>query len=459
MILRSIQNWLEKFSDRFFTNALIRRIVKNSGYLFGTTGVSAASSMLQGILAARLLGAAGFGILGTITLFTSVINNLISFRMGELVVKYVGQFTEQEDLSSAKATFKLAAMVEMLASLIAFSLIVLLAPVGARYFAKDINTAPLFVLYGLILIANLIAESSTGFLQIFDRFRRLAGLGIVQSLVTLAIIVVAYLSSWGLGGVLVAYLVGKTVGALGITAAALVEAQRRWGAGWWRTSLQPIRSNLREMVNFAVSTNISATISLVTKDSELLWVSLLRSPTEAGYYKLALALANMVQMPVEPLPQATYPELSRQVARQQWDSVRTILRQGSRIAGGYSLFAALFLVIFGQPLIRIVYSPEFLPSYPALVILLAGLLVANLFYWRRITLLALGRADFPAKVNALLAALKVAGTLAFVPRMGYLASAALLTVFYWTGSLVTVLKIRLLIGQKELFDQTTRQKA
>lgn len=281
----------------------------------------------------------------------------------------------------------------------------------------------------------------------------------MQSLVTLAIIVVAYLSSWGLGGVLVAYLVGKTVGALGITAAALVEAQRRWGAGWWRTSLQPIRSNLREMVNFAVSTNISATISLVTKDSELLWVSLLRSPTEAGYYKLALALANMVQMPVEPLPQATYPELSRQVARQQWDSVRTILRQGSRIAGGYSLFAALFLVIFGQPLIRIVYSPEFLPSYLALVILLAGLLIANLFYWRRITLLALGRADFPAKVNALLAALKVAGTLAFVPRMGYLASAALLTAFYWTGSLVTVLKIRLLIGQKELFDQTTRQKA
>ncbi len=44
MILRSIQNWLEKFSDRFFTNELIRRIVKNSGYLFGTTGVSAASS-------------------------------------------------------------------------------------------------------------------------------------------------------------------------------------------------------------------------------------------------------------------------------------------------------------------------------------------------------------------------------------------------------------------------------
>jgi O-antigen/teichoic acid export membrane protein len=460
MKLKSVETWLlqlKKYSrqkfEQLFQTEMVRRIVRNSGYLFSTTGISAAASMLQGILAARLLGAAGFGILGTITLFTSTINNFASFRMGELVVKYVGYFTEHEDRQSAAAIFKLAALFEMLASLVAFGLILLLAPLGAKYFVKDPGTAPLFTLYGLIVLANLIAESSTGLLQIFDRFRRLAGMNILQSMVTLLLITITFFSTGdpigGLIGILIAYLVGKMIGAVAITAAALVEAKRRWGGGWWRTSLGLLRPRWRELAQFAISTNISATISLVTKDSELLWVSLLRSPVEAGYYKLALALANMVQMPIEPLPQATYPELSRQVARDQWANVRTILRQGSRLAGTYSVFMTLFLVLFGKFLIPSLYSSEFLPAYPALVILLAGLLVANIFYWRRVTLLALGRADFPAKVNFVLAVFKIVGIVLLVPQFGFLASAALLAGFYWIGSLISVLKIRSLITQRE----------
>ena len=456
--LLRLKNSQQKFKQ-VLQNELVRRMVKNSGYLFSTTGISAAASMLQGILAARLLGAAGFGILGTITLFTSTINNFASFRMGELVVKYVGQFTEHEDSPRAAAIFKLAALFEMLASLVAFGLIMLLAPVGAKYFAKDPATAPLFVLYGLVVLANLIAESSTGLLQIFDRFRRLAGLNIVQSMITLILIAVTFFSHGGLTGILVAYLVGKMIGALAITIAALVEANRRWGGMWWRAHLSLLRSSWRELARFAVSTNISSTISLVTKDSELLWVSLLRGPVEAGYYKLALALANMVQMPVDPLPQATYPELSRQVARDHWSNVRFILRQGSRMAGIYSIFMTLFLVLFGKILIPFLYSTEFLPAYPALVILLAGLLIANIFYWRRVALLALGRADFPAKVNFVLAIFKILGIVLLVPQFGFLASAALLAAFYWIGSLISVVKIRSLIAQREQATQATVSEA
>lgn len=109
-------------------NPLTRRIIRNSGYLFSATGISAFISMLQSILAGRLLGVAGFGILGVITMFASVINRFASFRMGELVIKYVGYYTETGDRERAAAIYKAAALVEMLASLVAFGLIWLLAP-------------------------------------------------------------------------------------------------------------------------------------------------------------------------------------------------------------------------------------------------------------------------------------------------------------------------------------------
>jgi O-antigen/teichoic acid export membrane protein len=323
-----------------------------------------------------------------------------------------------------------------------------LAPLGAQYLAKDASTANLFIIYGLVVLFNMITETSSGMLQIFDRFRLMGGLGLAGNTITLILVVLVYVLHGSLLGVLLAYLAGKAVSAAGLAFSALSEARQRWGRDWHGVSLGMLRSQRGELARFAVNTNISATISLVTKDSELLWVSLFRNPLETGYYKLALTLANIVQIPVNPLPQATYPELSRQAARRGWDNFRILLRQGSYLAGGYTLAATVFLLLLGQPLIALVYSPEYLPAYPALIILLAGYLIANIFYWRRSALLALGHAGFPARLNLILAAFKMIGTLLFVPKFGYLAEAALLSAFYWAGSLISVFKIRSVLAQQ-----------
>jgi O-antigen/teichoic acid export membrane protein len=201
-----------------------------------------------------------------------------------------------------------------------------------------------------------------------------------------------------------------------------------------------LRPQLGELARFALNTNAAATLSLVTKDSELLWVSWLRNPVESGYYRLALSLTNIVQMPVSPLPQTTYPELSRLAARGDWAGMRSLLKRGALLAGSYAVAATLFLLLFGRPLIALVYTPEFLPAFPALIIVLVGLMVANTFYWRRPALLALGQPGFPTRVNLVLAALKLAGLLWLTPRYGYLAAAALLAAFYLVGTAITVWK-------------------
>jgi O-antigen/teichoic acid export membrane protein len=405
--------------------------------------------MAQSILIARLLGVEGFGIFGTITMFTSVINKFASFRMGELVIKYVGHYSEHSDQPRAAAIFKLAVILEMSASIIAFILIYLLAPVGARFLAKDASMANLFIIYGLIVLANLVAESSTGLLQIYDRFRSIAATNLIQSLANLLFVTMAYVMHGNLLSILLAYLASKAVGAISLTGLAFIEAYRRWGKSWWNSPLNLLKHQTKELFHFAISTNLSASLNLINKDSELLWVSYFRSPLETGYYKLALSLANMVEMPVIPLPQATYPELSRQAAHKNWTSFRSVLRQGSLLAGCFSLVAVMFLVFFGRPLISYFYKPDFLPAYPALAILLIGYLVANTFFWRRISLLALGKPDFPLKINLILAGFKVFGIIILVPRYGYQAAATLLAGFYLVGSFASVLKTRSILAQCE----------
>jgi O-antigen/teichoic acid export membrane protein len=419
----------KRLLSRFFENELIRRIIRNSGYLFSATGIAAAMSMVQSILAGRLLGPSTFGILGALTAFTSVVNRFASFRMNELVVRYVGHYEEKKDQPRAAAVFKMAASLEISGSLLAFVLIWLLAPLGARYFAHEPDLADWFRVYGLIVLANLIYESASGILQIFDRFRIIAIITAVQSTLTLSLIAMAFIAKWGLVAIVVAYMVGKVVGSLAVSLAALWQVRQSWGAGWWRTPIRLLAGQRRSLLIFAFSTNISSTISLIAKDSEVLWVSAFAGTTQAGYYKTALALSNLLQLPVSPLPKATFPELAREIVRQNWDNVRYVLKQGSRLAASYSVPVTLGLILFGRPLLRL-YGPQYLPAYPALVILLVGYTFVNIFYWNRVALLSLARPVFPSLVNFVGMVIKVSLIFLLAPIYGYLVFPALLSGYY-----------------------------
>lgn len=443
---------LQKINSFWNENPILRKLARNFGYLFSSNMISAGLSMLQGIFSARMLGVAGFGILGSITIFVTVINKITSFRMGELVIKYVGEFNENNDQPRAAAVFKAAALAELFASLIAFGLVWLLAPLGALYITKDASLAPWFVVYGCIILANLITESSTGLLQLFDRFRRMAGLNVLQSVVTLALIILAWWQNTGLLGVLVAYLCGKVISAVGLTLAAQMEATRRWGRGWWKTSTRLLIPHTRQLLKFAVSTNLSSSLSLISRDSGILWVSYFSSPTQAGYYKLAMALANYIQLPIAPMPQATYPEMARAVARKKWADFRYLIRTGTRLAGGYSVLVALGLIFLGKPLIQYLYTAAFLPTYAGLVIMLVGIVYGNSLYWARSALLSLGLADYATKVNFLVTLVSVAGLVTLLPRFGFIGSALVLSIGSLLGNSLVVLKTRSeLCRQESLF--------
>src|SRR3990172_2684427 len=83
--------FFRNLTTRAAANPLFRRVLRNSGYLLSANALAMAGSMLQGALAARLLGVEGLGIVGLVTDFATNLNRLTSFRMGQLVVRYVGE--------------------------------------------------------------------------------------------------------------------------------------------------------------------------------------------------------------------------------------------------------------------------------------------------------------------------------------------------------------------------------
>src|SRR5215207_3023126 len=85
---------------------LLQRVVRNSSYLFSSNSVSALLNVVQGILVVRLLGDSSYGLLAIIMDFASNTNRLLSFRMSEVVVKYMSDALAQENKERAAAIVK-----------------------------------------------------------------------------------------------------------------------------------------------------------------------------------------------------------------------------------------------------------------------------------------------------------------------------------------------------------------
>ena len=105
-----------KLIDTLREDPLLGKVVRNSAHLFTSNTISLALTVVQGALAVRLLGAAGLGLITLVMGYASIVNSLLSFRMGELVVRYGGEQIEKGELTKASALIKAAGLAEALVS-------------------------------------------------------------------------------------------------------------------------------------------------------------------------------------------------------------------------------------------------------------------------------------------------------------------------------------------------------
>jgi len=420
--------------ERWRTDPLLTRVVRNSSYLFSSNVVSAALAFGQGILATRLLGMEGFGLVNaTIITFASNVNTLLSFRMSEAVVKYYGDALQEGDKPRAAAIVKGIGLTEGATSLVAYLVLLALTPWAAQALGKDAQTAPLFAFYGSVILANLVYETARGILQTTRRFDVIGRITVIQSVLTAFLIALAFAFHLGVLAVLSAYLAGKVFTGVAIIIFALRELDRELGLGWWRASFKEV-NNWREIGGFAFNTNLNGTINLLARDSAPVILVWLRPAAvahlEAGYFKLALSLIGFATLPIEPFIWPTYAEITRSIAAKQWRETKILLRRVSLISATWMALAGGGLALLGWWLIPFLYKPAAAPAYPAVLILLIGYGFGSVFTWNRPLLLALGKPGYPLLIAAIIGLIELALAFVLVPRFGYLAQAALLSAYF-----------------------------
>lgn len=459
-------NLLSKFtSDPLFT-----KIIRSSGSLLSNNTIALGLSVIQGIMATRLLGPAGFGLIGVVMAFASTVNSIFSFRMSELVVRYGGEYLNKDDKKNASALLKLASYTEAFVSLIAFLIVLVTATLAETYLAKTSDVAWMFTIYAIGLLANFNTETSTGILQITDKIKLQGAINLIQALITTIIIAIAFFYNGNITIVLIAYLVGKSMMGLGLFITAQIQLQKKLGNKWLSVSIfdsfgskavsdrhvshhadghRPSESKLREIIRFAFSSNISATIIKVFRESEMIWVGLFLDTTAVGYYRVAYTITHFLAIPADPLIATTFPEINRLAVENAWGKLKSFLRKVTAFSFAYNILLGIALILFGKFIISIYSGGEYLNAYPALVALTIGLVFNYILFWNRPLLLALGLPQFPIYVTLIVGLIKLALSFWLVSNYGVVAAGALLSFYYIASVGVMVLRGIVEIKRKE----------
>jgi len=419
---------------------VLSRVLKNTGFLFSSTTISLVLVFVQSILAARLLGVTDFGLIAIVMSVVTTVNRLFSFRMGEYVIRFFGKELHEGNLENAGGVVKTAAMLEGITSFLAFICLWLIAPLGALFIAKDPNSVSLIRLFGIAILLNFVTETATGILHSTNQFKKQAVLTLINSVITLVIIIVAYILHGSILFVLWAYIAGKAILGLGPILLAWSGLNGILGRGWWRKKYSKPEA-FREMLRFAFSTNLSGTIKLLVSESEPLWLGLFLDKQAVGLYKIALSIVNPLMMPITPMIDTTFPEIARSVIQQKWQQLLSLLKRTTVISAIWTGLVTLLMVVLGKWIIRIAYTDQFVPAYTPLMILLLGFGFANIFFWNRKLLLAFGKANVPLIILAIAAVLKIGLSFWLVPAFGINAEAWLLS-----GNFILSVGVMVVIG-------------
>jgi O-antigen/teichoic acid export membrane protein len=426
---------LSKFKD----DPLFVRVLRSSGKLLSANTVSLGLSVLQGVMVARLLQPEGLGLLRVVMAYASTVNSILSFRMSELVVRYGGEYLGRDEKDKAAAVVKAAGLTEALVSLLAFLIVVATAGLAQRYFTESTGVAWMFVVYALGLLANFNAETSTGILQVTHRIELQGVFNLSQNILATLIIGAAFLWHGTLPIVLGAYLLGKVILGLAMFIAAQIRLHKLLGADWWRVPLSRL-TTARDLIRFAVSSNISATIIKIFRESELLWVAFFLPTGLVGLYSVAYTLVSFIAIPADPLISTTFPEINRLVVQKAWPKLRDFLRKVTTLSFAYNLALGLGFILFGRWMILIYSGAEFVDAYPALVALTIGLVFNYILFWNRPLLLSLGLPDFPIWVTLSVGVVKLSLAFWLIPKYGIVAAGALLSFYYIVSVDIMVLR-------------------
>lgn len=358
----------EPVGDHSVPNRLRRALTasaRNLGWLLASSGFRAVCSLIYLAICARVLGLEDFGRFALINTAAQALAMLVGFQTWQIVVQFGVAHQAKGNKAALDRLLRSCGILDIWSAVIGCAL-------GAWIlltWGQDMGIKPGLMRDTMIfLVVQLVTIRSMplGILRLKDRFSLAALADSVTPLMRLvgAVFVAAVVPT--VKGFLYAWMVAELLTA--ITYWVLV-ARTEDLRGIFRARA-PRRTVLAEnpgMLRFALSTNLTATLSMTGKQLPLLLVGGTIGTQAAGAFRLAAQLAQAMAKLSQLLTRAAFPEIVRAIHDASARAITRMLGRMFLYATGVAVVILALVAMLGQWLLVIVGGPEFGGAYPVLL--------------------------------------------------------------------------------------------
>lgn len=424
---------LLSYRARQFFDAQFRHLARNSIWSLATTAVVAGVLLAETVLLARHLGPISFGVYVLVIAYPEAVQLLLDFRTRETMTRYLGGFLARDEKERAVAVVKLLWLIDFGVALSAFLIVFATAPIVAPHVTDDPETVRLMQIYAFAILFGGLDATAGSVLRVLDRFRLSFLTGAGAMVFRLVLIVVLIAGGSELEGLIWARVAGELAATLVLGSAAFVLLKRLLWAQR-RTGFSALTGLHKEVFHFLLHMNLQGSVRAAAAKLDVIVVGAMAGPGTAGVYKVGVQFGSSLLLFADPLFSAVYPLFSRARALGNEREIRVIGRTMSVVVGAVVIPTALVLAAASGTILGALVGPAFAEAAPPMVIVLAGVVPAVVFFWGRPAMLALGDAGIATTIVSV--AIAVQFTLLFVLVGRYGASGA--AIGFAAMSLVTV---------------------
>jgi O-antigen/teichoic acid export membrane protein len=342
-----------------------RRLVGASAWLLSANATALGLGLVQMIVVARVLGPRDYGLLALVMTYPAVVNQVFDSRAWEAGTMYLVRYRAEGDLVRAAAMAKLCYLVDAATALLALVVVTLTAPWAARVLLKDEALAGLLVAFGMTLLAGVPAGTSLVLLRIAGRFELVA----LQNVLSAALRFVAVLTALFLVGtvqsVVWAYVAATAAGACVSLWSGRVGARALGLDGLrsvFRARVGMLRGHRRGIARFLMVTNVNGLLKAAQRQGDVLLVGYMLGPASAGFVRLARSYSDLVNLPVAPVYEASYPAFATLWRQRRFGELKALVRRVTLSSAGLGAAGALILVAAGAQIVLLTAGVKYAPA-------------------------------------------------------------------------------------------------
>jgi O-antigen/teichoic acid export membrane protein len=391
-------------------------VAQNFGWMLASRGLAAVFSLVYLAVVTRTLGVAGFGKFALITSAAQLLSNLLAFQTWQVIVQYGVGHLESRDQTGLARLYRAAVVLDTLSTLAGAAVSGLIL----YYFAGSLGLGPTMVRATMIFnLIMLISQRSTplGILRLRDKFSIAAAADSATPVFRL----IGALTVWIVHPTLQGFLFAWALAELLTAAAHWIAVHRigelplmlRDGLG-----MQGVFSDNPGILRYALTTNFSQSLMMITRQLPLFLVGGLTGIAAAGAFRLAAQLSRSLTTVSQMIARASFPEIVRAVRTAGIGEIGGTLARTVRLTVIVSIVVFAIVLAFGLPVLDLIGGPDFRGGYASLLWLAAAGCVDLIVVVFEPSIAAANRADLAFAARLLATCVLLAAAIVLSPKVG-----------------------------------------